>query len=295
MNKGFFQNVCRDPSLLVARLTWLGKSRLPQRMIAIPGAKLLYLPMPKAASSSMVLMLSRLAAKEGLMTATEAALSGRELRHALSRRTSLGRKRYSEARGLLDDPDFFRFTIVRNPWSRILSAFLDKFVTTEPMPRIAARVVENIAAREGREPDMEAGITFRTFVTWLSAQEDTGLDQHWRSQSDLLGDLEFDRCFHLETLATDLPQALAAHGLEIAAPKVHASRYGSDQSLGGHAADAVRSELRKLSANPPAVAFYDQELTALVGERYQEDTMRFEYGPADAGLELRAPSEIGER
>ena len=100
------------------------------------------------------------------------------------------------------------FTVVRNPWTRVLSAFLDK---------IANGPQEKYGSIPGFGDDSKAG--FETFVAFLDSG---GLNSnhHWKPQSEalLLPASQFKNICRLEHLSVELPDALAATGLTLHSP-----------------------------------------------------------------------------
>ena len=97
------------------------------------------------------------------------------------------------------------FTVVRNPWTRTLSAFLDKIANGPPC-KYGMVPGFGINSREG----------FEAFVSFLSKG---GLhsNHHWKPQEDalLLPPSRFQSICRLENLADELPPALAAMGLTV--------------------------------------------------------------------------------
>ena len=97
------------------------------------------------------------------------------------------------------------FTVVRNPWTRTLSAFLDK---------IANGPQDKYGSIPGFGDNSKAG--FEAFITFL---ESGGLhaNHHWKPQNDalLLPASQFKSICRLEHLSTELPNALAESGLTL--------------------------------------------------------------------------------
>jgi hypothetical protein len=82
-------------------------------------------------------------------------------------------------RELLESPDVLRFTIVRNPYTRLVSAWRDKVVLCEPC-------VEDVyAAVRGEPPPLENKtiLSFGEFVSYI--ERATYWDGHWGRQVDL--------------------------------------------------------------------------------------------------------------
>lgn len=86
---------------------------------------------------------------------------------------------------------YFRFAFVRNPFTRILSAYLDK-------------LVENEWERNRRLPQLglakDTKITFIQFLEIVEGQDDLDRDIHWMSQSGILqtGRVEYNFIGRLE-------------------------------------------------------------------------------------------------
>lgn len=97
---------------------------------------------------------------------------------------------------------YFKFTIVRNPCRRILSAYLDKIEKTDGSKR---KIVTKFL---NKKPDDE--ITFNEFLDFL---ENGGLRQngHWAPQTDFLVFPidQYDYIGKLENLQKDLTQILS--------------------------------------------------------------------------------------
>lgn len=81
------------------------------------------------------------------------------------------------AESLLSSNDYFKFTFIRNPFTRILSAYLDKFV-------------HNKWERNKRLSDLGYNIsnkfTFTQFLNYVNDQQRDSLDIHWIPQCYLL-------------------------------------------------------------------------------------------------------------
>ncbi len=74
-------------------------------------------------------------------------------------------------------PEIFRFCIVRNPYTRVVSAYLDKLVTNKWEAR-------RRLPRLGFTPDAE--ITLLQFLQTIARQESAHMDIHWMPQAVLL-------------------------------------------------------------------------------------------------------------
>lgn len=99
---------------------------------------------------------------------------------------------------VLAGPDYRRFTVVRDPASRVLSGFLEKIGQglKQSQP-----IVEALAERTGSDIH-PADVTLGQFLDVIGAQESRDQDPHWRRQADHLGlgIVPYDAVIHLEDL-----------------------------------------------------------------------------------------------
>lgn len=89
--------------------------------------------------------------------------------------------------------NYKRFTVVRDPGTRVLSGYLEKIMQ-------GLRQSEEITeALGGKAADT---VTFEEFLGVIAAQSSREQDPHWRRQSDHigLGIVNFDSIIHLEDL-----------------------------------------------------------------------------------------------
>ncbi len=103
-------------------------------------------------------------------------------------------------------PRLFRFSFVRNPFSRALSCYLEKIVADEIERR-------RLLPALGFAPD--ASVSLVDFLRAIEAQDHAARDIHWRPQSDLLKDRDVHYHFigRFEHLARDYRYALAQFGV----------------------------------------------------------------------------------
>ncbi len=196
---------------------------------------------------------------------------------------------------VLESDSFFRFTIVRNPYSRLVSAWKNKVVPCEPG---AERLY---LAIKGRLPELHAKdlITFDEFVNYLHAKGDLSeADPHWRRQVDHLffKALSFSHVGKLENMTATLArfqqhlglaEPLMAGGKNVSAPvglatynqdladKVY-SLYQEDFEHLGYDRDSWRSGQSAVPKSSPAVIpearFYDEiiERNLIISGLYEE-------------------------
>ena len=137
-----------------------------------------------------------------------------------------GGLRYLDLQGpdaaLLSRADIKKYTMVRDPYTRVLSAYLNKIEQRLPVKSEGEgdhfdKIVRDIDAfrRSVLKPDRYPSITFEVFLLWL---RDSGSwftkDEHWAPQVTLLRqpEVEFDIIGRFEDLEEDAPKILKAMG-----------------------------------------------------------------------------------
>ncbi len=188
---------------------------------------------------------------------------------------------------LLGRPRPFCFTVVRDPLSRLLSAYLNKFVRDVDRgrdPKLTAeinRTVRRAQRKLGIARDPVRSISFEEFVHYLAGADDLDMDPHWqpqicltgtdRSQFDHVG--VFDRLDDTLALLHSrfgyLPQRdLSAH---IRFPAGHVTRYDPTQTV-ARPFQLLPPVLRQMKKGlPPAAGFYTEALANMVRTRYAAD------------------------
>jgi hypothetical protein len=146
----------------------------------------------------------------------------------------------------------FRFALVRNPYCRALSCYLDKIVA-ESTER---QWHQHLLGFEQEEP-----ISFRKFLLAIHQIDDRSRDMHWRSQAGLINDrrIHYHYLGAFEHFRRDLSYALEQIGCDQAAEML--------QDVRAHRTDAA-GRLQEF--------FGDAELT-LVQQIYRVDFLRYGY------------------
>ncbi|MGB1249199.1 MAG: sulfotransferase family 2 domain-containing protein [Candidatus Promineifilaceae bacterium] len=201
--------------------------------------RLIYIATPKTASTSILLTIG---VARGLTDVQPREIRGRFAAHI--KRGSLQQV----------NANYFKFSFVRNPYSRLVSCYENKFVEVREYGRDRF-----LYAHPPFE--MSVGDTFEQFIRRIAEIPDELADRHFKSQTAFLywkGLCLVDFIGRFETLTTDW-SALA-------------KRTYLPQQLCNLPREFPR---RKMPANYQD--YYTPELAALVFQRYRADFERFGY------------------
>lgn len=145
----------------------------------------------------------------------------------------------------------FKFCFVRNPYSRLLSAYLDKIHRdTEQRSKVLMALGRNTG-------DV---IYFDDFVKTVCDQSTYEMDPHWRIQyyHTLQGLLDFDFVGRIEKFDFDIEVVLANLG-------INKAKFYSPEKRHAQEADGLLND------------FYTPQLRSLVGDKYAVDFEYFGY------------------
>jgi hypothetical protein len=193
---------------------------------------------------------------------------------------------------ILASPNFLRFTVVRNPYTRLESAWKDKVLPCAPGYQY---LYYQIKGRLPQGNDPRSFITFPEFVTAIAKDDLTACDHHWRSQVEHLfyKSMNFNLIGRTESLpetvnlfikqagfaATDVPSATntsiaGASYDKTLADQVYAL-YERDFVDLNYASDSWKSKNTTPRANTVQVAKFLDEITErniVIGYLYEERT-----------------------
>ena len=172
---------------------------------------------------------------------------------------------------LLQDPALRRFAFVRNPYTRLLSAYLNKIEPLNhgdpdwigPAAREAHRAAAGFA---GQAPD--AAVGFGDFAHWIAASGHAlARNEHWLPQSAILApaQVHYDFIGRFERLREDAPHLLALMGAKIPFPTREQLDFPGT-GAGSRVAD-----------------YYTETIAATVAAAYADDFRDFGYSTALPG------------
>jgi hypothetical protein len=192
----------------------LNVERLRRNTYVLGNQAVLYVAVAKAACTSLKHIVAQIAGEppfEG--RGLESAEIERELivhERGLWRTPSLADIGETAKQEVLQSRKYFRFTVVRNPFTRLFSAWQSKLLLREPLQvgPYEGHSFYQIEVRDSR--DVAAG--FEGFLEHVASQDWPTANDHWARQTELafLSDLHYTHIGKVETLSETLT-ALGAH------------------------------------------------------------------------------------
>jgi len=145
-------------------------------------------------------------------------------------------------RPLIEGTEFFKFCFVRNPYSRLLSAYLDKIVNKREQLRQIKQVL-------GRPMFPDQPVSFAEFIHAVADTPVTMMDPHWKVQyNHLEGDsIAFDFIGRFENLDADMAEVGRRVGLDMTHYRDHSPhRSGADNKVEDYYTDELRALVYKV-------------------------------------------------
>ncbi|MCC5811240.1 MAG: sulfotransferase family protein [Ectothiorhodospiraceae bacterium] len=225
--------------------------RVWRRLACNPAHRFLYVRIPKAANSTVSLTLARLLFPDEARQ-LENDPEGKAARKLFSNPSP---KRYFGARAL--EKSFFVFSFFRNPYTRVLSAYLDKLRSDEN-----SASYDWVARAAGFDDNQE--MTFERFIGYLESGRNRYSNIHWAPQTAICP-VPVER-LHLigrvETLQQDLTTLIE-------------SIMPQPQSV-----EILARQHNRQGANEKIQAYYTPELMERVQRLYEADFRLLGYDPA---------------
>lgn len=258
--------------------------------------KFVYCPIPKVATTSLnciMYLLSDDSAKDDelsqfVLSSQQGKAEGiNESVHHLHRyvheNLTLQNSNRWQANRFINSADYFKFTVVRSPWQRLTSAYLNKFVDVDKPSELmlsARTAIEGVYSLKNQSADYQKSITFRQFLNYIVETDDQYLDVHWRPQHTFFRNIDLDFIGKLENLSSDFAyiRERLNIGEDMTLPQKNVTTYKNVSNLVDDCSDLYPSELKKLSSRPIAQFFYTPDLIDLVKSRYKSDFEQLGYG-----------------
>lgn len=163
----------------------------------------------------------------------------------------------------------YTFTILRCPFSRVLSAFMDKIVNFD----IQAWQLRNARQRKFELYDL----SFKQFILELDKMNPANFDIHWRPQHHFFLFEKYDGLYALENFDKDIPTIESKTGIEIIdtrdALKHDSMKLKEESGLEQYCLrPALELLVRKREGfKPPQRQMFDEQIIEIIKKIYAED------------------------
>lgn len=156
---------------------------------------------------------------------------------------------------LLATRRLFKFCFVRNPYTRLLSGYLDKIRGNRP-PKLS--ILQTLGLNTG---NIDQDVSFDQFIHAIGKQSLRDMNPHWRPQyhQTLQEAIDYDFVGRYENFTADFQYVFSSLNPD--------SLY-----------DAVAETRHRTDANGQVLNYYTDELLAKVYQIYEIDFTHFDYG-----------------
>jgi hypothetical protein len=178
------------------------------------------------------------------------------------------------ARQIMSGTEYLKFAVVRDPFARLVSAYLEKFVVNrfgKPNQHHTGPVIA--AVQDRGQPDFRRGITFAQFIKHITSQPPESLDPHWKPQVLYLQGIHYDRVYRMDQLDVLCRELATRVGSPILLEKRNTTQKCHSRFL-TEAFDLHADELKK----PHRIdkrSFLDSELMCAIARYFADDYRLF--------------------
>lgn len=175
---------------------------------------------------------------------------------------------------------YYKIVFVRNPWSRLVSAYLSKFcISTINKLKAAQIAAEYIYNKYNMDRDKmlnynePGGITFSQFVEYLNDSKNLRkMDLHWRPQYLFLTDFKYDFIGKIENQKSNIDFLKKKLNITEDYPHLTSHNYCEEDIESYNLMPYELNKIKKqFGGYPKWEKFYNKELAKLVGNLYKED------------------------
>ncbi|WP_425410208.1 glycosyltransferase [Hyphococcus sp.] len=197
--------------------------------------------------------------------------------HVLAKEHSIAK------RGLKNLDDYYAFCIIREPRSRIASAFLDKFVQSKNLPGYARKLIDEFG--HGKTPDTW---TFSDFIEALAQSDLESFNEHWMPQYlHPAGEISYD-FIPMENFSTH-PGLREHYGDLSVNVRSHSLQYNDDGKPAHETpVQKLKDDFERLGVVPKWGAFCQPELDGAIRDIFGPDFELYAHAKARAAGEAPA-------
>ena len=180
-------------------------------------------------------------------------------------------------RALYRDPSYYKFTVIRNPYARIVSSYLGMASNTNPAAGLG------IFARGGDKT------SFVEFLRVLEDNKSIRRNPHFRPQTEndcWQPGMRLDKVIKLEELSDGISDVNTRFGISVSIERLYTTRKGqSEVSRSNFSEMRYRALERACRAKDGTIAypgyqqFFTRETLELVSRIYARDIAEFDYPP----------------
>jgi len=178
----------------------------------------------------------------------------------------------------------FKFAVVRDPYDRLVSGFVDKFCGDDLRQPWVQDIVSVVAAKNGGRRT----VSFRQFLDYLSTPDDRNVNAHWRRQTYVLDDVDLDAFVRVESLSAEMAAIAQRLGLSHdpailgrRQDNVYLQELREPASTPGFCGDLTNDELMRFRSStgafPPKISFFDRHAREQTENIYLKDFERLPY------------------
>ncbi len=233
--------------------------------------KILYLPIAKNACSSIKTLIAelgnmpKLQPDDDIHAILDSGPNGFLLLH----------RDEADIQAMLSDPTWMRFAVLRDPYDRLVSLYVEKFVRhrTHAGVRITIDPVLKRALNKNKltETDYERGISFIMFAQDLMSEPAERLDPHWRPQSHYLEYINYTHLYTVDNVSV-LKQDLECHfGQEVVLPYKNVVRTHKPLPQDGPCIATLFPAEIEAADHLPLARYIDKDLRAALRAYYGLD------------------------
>lgn len=250
--------------------------------------KLLYTPITKCACTSIKQLMVELSdiehkdlvLEQGVHRVTDAFITGAKLKDYDA----------DTVQAIIEGDEYYKFAVVREPVRRIISAYTEMFFLNRLNKGNLVHILGPLRdITRSSKPDLHVGITFRSFVEFLTASEPSRLDPHWIPQHLILrGVNRYNAVFSMDNMS-DLVSRLSeitGKDIQLSRQNIGVADFAANAKQPGRLADVVPGELDSIK-DISAEDFMAPDLVAALERYYQADAVI--YRDARSGLEDYVP------